>query len=84
MRVRDSPSFHEKTASLTVTFLEARLLRNDKIGTIEIGCCADILILNANPLEDVTVLDRPEDHLLAVIKGGRVVTSKLDDLSAEV
>ncbi|KAF8830334.1 hypothetical protein HHX47_DHR2000628 [Lentinula edodes] len=36
---------------------------------------ADLLVLNANPLDDVTVLDRPENHLMAVIKGGRVVVT---------
>lgn len=49
--------------------------RTSLLGTISPGACADLLILNANPLEDVTVLDRPENHLMAVIKGGRVVVT---------
>ena len=47
------------------------------------GCYADLLILDKNPLEDVKVLDYPELHLFAVIQGGRVVSSKLDGLVAE-
>ncbi|KAJ9099763.1 hypothetical protein QFC21_003761 [Naganishia friedmannii] len=54
----------------------ARMLRMEgKIGTVSPGAFADLLILNSNPLEDITVLDRPEDHLLAVIKEGRVAMS---------
>ncbi|KAE9405601.1 Xaa--Pro dipeptidase [Gymnopus androsaceus JB14] len=46
------------------------LNRSGLLGTISEGAYADLLVLNANPLEDVTVLDRPEDHLLAVMKQG--------------
>lgn len=51
------------------------LNRSSLLGTISPGAYADLLVLNANPLEDVTILDRPEDHLLAVMKQGRVVSS---------
>ncbi|KAJ4490054.1 hypothetical protein J3R30DRAFT_3693517 [Lentinula aciculospora] len=61
----------------------ARMLNKAALlGTISPGAYADLLILNANPLEDVTVLDRPEDHLMAVINEGRVVTSTLKGLEA--
>jgi imidazolonepropionase-like amidohydrolase len=54
------------------------------IGTISEGAYADLLILNANPLDDVTVLDWPEDHLLAVMKQGRVVNSLVHGLRVDV
>ena len=50
------------------------------LGTLEPGKIADLLILNANPLEDITVLDRPEAHLLTVFKEGRVVVSRWSQL----
>jgi imidazolonepropionase-like amidohydrolase len=50
------------------------------LGCIAPGSFADILILDANPLENIRVLDRPEIHLLAVIKEGRVVSSRIDGL----
>ena len=59
------------------------MLNDSRLGRIANGAFADILVLNANPLDDVKILDRPEEHLLAVIKGGRVVTSKLENLKAE-
>lgn len=60
------------------------MLRNDKIGHIAIGGYADLLILDADPLADITVLDRPEDHLFAIIKGGRVISSRLEGLQADI
>ncbi|KAI0790594.1 hypothetical protein C8Q75DRAFT_762624 [Abortiporus biennis] len=62
----------------------SKMLKNEKIGRITPGSSADILILNANPLEDVTVLDWPEKHLFGVIKEGRVITSKVPALVADV
>ncbi|KAF7366775.1 Amidohydro-rel domain-containing protein [Mycena sanguinolenta] len=57
--------------------------KSSLIGTIAAGAYADLLILNKNPLEDVTVLDRPEDHLLAVMKQGRVFSSIVQGLEVE-
>lgn len=51
-----------------------------ELGTIALGAIADFLVLNANPLEDIRVLDRPENHLLAVVKAGRAVTSLVGGL----
>ncbi|GAA5917658.1 hypothetical protein JCM5296_005673 [Sporobolomyces johnsonii] len=62
----------------------AKMLRMEgKIGAVAPGAFADLLILDANPLDDVTVLDRPEDHLLAVMKEGKVAASSLPGLKQE-
>ncbi|OOF90316.1 hypothetical protein ASPCADRAFT_179287 [Aspergillus carbonarius ITEM 5010] len=50
------------------------------IGQIKEGFWADILILNQNPLEDVTIFDRPEDCVLGVMKEGRVYKSRWEGL----
>jgi imidazolonepropionase-like amidohydrolase len=55
--------------------------KSSLIGTISAGAYADLLVLNANPLEDVTVLDRPEDHLLVVMKQGRIISSRVEGLA---
>ncbi|KPI38230.1 uncharacterized protein AB675_1000 [Cyphellophora attinorum] len=54
-----------------------------RLGQIETGFVADMLVLNANPLEDIKVLDSPEQHLLAVIKEGRVEVSRWTKLPEE-
>lgn len=46
-----------------------------RLGQVGEDFVADVLVLNANPLEDITVFERPDEHLLAVIKEGRVYNS---------
>jgi imidazolonepropionase-like amidohydrolase len=38
------------------------------------------VVLNKNPLEDVTVFDRPDEHVLGVMKDGRVYKSRWNAL----
>lgn len=52
----------------------------DSIGQLQEGFIADVVILNANPLEDVTIFDRPEEHVLGVMKDGRVYKSRWNAL----
>ncbi|KAH9919376.1 uncharacterized protein B0H18DRAFT_1086650 [Fomitopsis serialis] len=61
----------------------SKLLRDSRLGTVSPGSYADMLILDANPLEDVRILDYPEDHLLAVIKGGVVFSSRVEGLPVQ-
>lgn len=60
------------------------LMRPDTLGRIEPGFSADMLVLNANPLEDITVLDKPTEHLLLVMKEGRVHCSRWGQVAVEV
>jgi imidazolonepropionase-like amidohydrolase len=65
----------------SATVNAARMMgREDDMGRIRPDFLADVLILNANPLDDITVLDRPEKHLLAVFKEGRIVSSRWSKL----
>lgn len=61
----------------------ATMLGDSKLGRITPWNYADLLVLDANPFEDVKVLDRPENHLFAVIQSGRVVSSRVNGLPAE-
>ena len=63
----------------------AKLLRMDgKLGVISKDAIADMLILDKDPLEDVTVLDRMEQTCYGIVKEGRVVMSKISDLAVDV
>lgn len=52
----------------------------DAIGQIKDGFYADILVLAKNPLEDVAIFDDPEQHVLGVMKEGRVYKSRWNAL----
>jgi imidazolonepropionase-like amidohydrolase len=68
----------------STTINAAKMLRHEEqVGRIKEGYFADLIILNANPLEDIEVLCKPEKHLLAVIKDGRVVESRWKKLPKE-
>lgn len=58
--------------------------QGDRLGRVEEGYVADLLVLNRNPLEDVTVFEKPERHLLAVLKEGRVYGSRWSKLPVDV
>jgi len=63
----------------------ARMLRQEAfLGQVNVGFAADLLVLNTNPLEDITVLGKPEKHLMAVIKDGRVYCSRWSKLPVDV
>ena len=65
-----TPSFSLHTA----TEVNAHILGlDDKIGTLKVGKCADILVLDENPLDDLTTLRKP--HL--VISRGKVIKGKV-------
>lgn len=58
----------------------AKLLHDGKIGVIEQGAYADCLVLPANPLEDVRVLDVGDDGrhggIWGVVRDGRIVVAR--------
>ncbi|KAF3010013.1 hypothetical protein E8E13_011418 [Curvularia kusanoi] len=61
----------------SATLNPARMFgRADSLGQIKEGFEADLLILGANPLDDVTILDKPEQYVKAVMKEGRVYKSR--------
>lgn len=53
----------------SATTTAARLLKLDGIiGTLAAGSAADLLVLDGNPLADVSVLTKPEQRLRCVIR----------------
>ena len=46
------------------------------LGTLEPGQLADMVIVNGNPLEDITVLQNP-DNIPVVIKDGQIYAGLL-------
>ena len=48
-----------------------------KLGVVEEGAMADVLIYDKNPLEDVEVVEKHEEHLKLIIKDGKVYKNEL-------
>ena len=60
------------------TITAARLMRQEGlIGQIVPGAYADLLIVDGDPLRDITLLADPERAILALWQGGRVVSDRL-------
>lgn len=56
------------------TSTAARLLNLEgRIGTLAVGAHADLLVVDGDPLEDISILTRPEQHLRHIIKSGEVI-----------
>ena len=47
------------------------------LGVVEEGAWGDVLIYDANPLEDIMVVTKPTEHLKLIIKGGKVYKNEL-------
>lgn len=91
MHVRQNEEFAIRSQALlplpilqSATINGAKLLgMEDKIGQIKEEFIADLLILDANPLEDITVLSRFKEHCHGILKDGRVVFSMLEELKVD-
>lgn len=55
-------------------------LKDPRIGIISPGAYADVIVLSANPLADVRVLDggKGVDGIWGVVKGGRLVLARAE------
>ena len=49
-----------------------------RLGVIEEGAYADILLIDGNPLEDISILAAPEENLTLIMKDGKIVKNALE------
>jgi imidazolonepropionase-like amidohydrolase len=48
-----------------------------KLGVIEVGAVADILVVEGNPLEDISVMTQPRENFKVILQGGSVYKNEL-------
>lgn len=48
------------------------------VGKIEKGALADLLLINGNPLEDLSILTKPHEQLALIMKAGTVYKNMID------
>jgi imidazolonepropionase-like amidohydrolase len=63
-------------ASGTIEAAKALEIENE-VGSIEVGKCADMIMVDKNPLKDIGHLENP-DNVLMVIQDGDIVKNKLN------
>ena len=62
----------------SATLVNARILgREGELGVVAPGALADLLVVDGDPLADLSLLERPAESLLAVAKGGELVVDRL-------
>ncbi|MYU15743.1 amidohydrolase family protein [Streptomyces sp. SID8361] len=66
-----------RSASTTAAAL---LRKESEIGTIAPGARADLLIVDGDPVEDISVLADPERNLAAIVAAGRIVKDTTAEL----
>jgi imidazolonepropionase-like amidohydrolase len=65
-------------AIIAATRTNAQLLNMaDRIGTLEVGKDADLIVLDGNPLADPTLFERGMETVLLVMKAGQVMKDRL-------
>lgn len=50
---------------------------HDALGVVEAGALADLIVVDGDPLADLSLLARPQQALKAVVRGGRLVIDRL-------
>lgn len=62
----------------SATRINAEILRQtDQLGVIKTGAIADLLLLDRNPLEDLSVLQDQGQHMPVIVKDGNVIKNRL-------
>ena len=49
-----------------------------KLGVIEVGAYADVLLINGNPLDDISILTNPSENLALIMKDGKVYKNTIN------
>ena len=63
----------------SATLVNARILgREGELGVLEVGALADLLVVDGNPLDDLSLLEEQGKHLALVMKGGEPLVNRLD------
>ena len=55
-----------------------RLIRMVATGVIKEGAYADLIIVNGNPLEDITLMTDPATNFRVIMKDGKIYKNTLE------
>ena len=66
--------------SAKVIRMSGKLNHHGMFGEIQEGWVADILLINGNPLEDISILEQPKTSLAMIMKNGKIYKIKLSSV----
>ena len=49
-----------------------------RLGVVEEGALADLIVVNGDPIADIALLEKPDTSLAMIMKGGRVYKNTVD------
>lgn len=70
----DTPAAILRSATVTNAAL---MMQAGKLGTLAAGACADLLVVDGDPLSDIGVLLDPQRHLKLIMKDGQLYKNEL-------
>jgi imidazolonepropionase-like amidohydrolase len=53
--------------------------RQNTLGTIEAGKLADLILVDGDPLTDITVLQQYQEKIVLIMQGGRVYKNQIQN-----
>lgn len=65
--------------SAKVIRMSGRLNRHGNFGEVREGWVADLLLINGEPLADISVLRDPEKNLALIMKGGEIIKNNIPE-----
>jgi imidazolonepropionase-like amidohydrolase len=48
-----------------------------RLGVVEEGAIADLILVDGDPVADISLITRPQESFLAIIKGGQLVKGRI-------
>jgi imidazolonepropionase-like amidohydrolase len=76
----DNADILKMATSINAELLAMSGLRNPypgKLGVVEEGALADLLVIDGNPLEDIALVARPDKNLMVIMKDGKIYKDTL-------
>jgi imidazolonepropionase-like amidohydrolase len=62
----------------SATINAAKVVKQEgKLGVVEAGAYADLIVVNGDPLKDLSVLTGQGKHMPAIMKGGQFMKNEL-------
>ena len=59
--------------SAEVIRMAGKLIRYDNFGEVRVGWLADLLLIEGDPFEDISILEHPDESLAVIMKAGKIV-----------